>query len=253
MSVNIHKVLGYALTGITYGPDLENPGRERINDPRINPTSPLLFWAELEEQDEDFEVPDLAGYARWLESRQAPGDRSEARLIRDAVDKRRHCSPLTQAAVHDEESTFGDTLVLIPPTMLHRWYRSGDSIDWWESSLLPDGKGDCARLEFLPTGPSPYAGRFMDIDGTELNAEAARLKWLAREGLPGDELDHIASWIRCVDPAEHSQVYFSGADALARIVPYVPTGIRNLAEYGQLFTDPETWKSLRPVLYTYWT
>jgi hypothetical protein len=59
----------------------------------------------------------------------------------------------------------------------------------------------------------------MDIDGTELDAAAARFIWLAREGLPGDELDEEASWIRRADPAAPGQVYFSGADALAQVVP----------------------------------
>ena len=136
--------------------------------------------------------------------------------------------------------------------MLGRWFRSGDSIDWWEASLKPDGQGDDARLDFLPSGPSPYSDRFMDIDGTELNAAAARFMMLAREGLSGDELDEEASWIRRLDPKAHGQVYFSGADALARIVPHVPAGVRNLAEYGQLFTSDDVWKQLRPVLYTYW-
>lgn len=242
MSPNITKVLGYALTDASCE-----------TDPRINTDSPLLFWSRFEEEDDEFAVPDLDGYAMWLEERQLPGDRSEARLIRNALEKRLHFSALTQCVIHGEENQFADTLVIIPPAQLHRWYRSADSIDWWEASLLPDGKGDDARLDFLPTGPSPYTGRFMDLDGTELNAEAERFTWLARQNLPADELDWVAERIRPLDPRDDRQPYASAEAALPRIVPYVPSGVRNLAEYGQLFTGPDVWKQLRPVLYTYWS
>lgn len=47
-------------------------------------------------------------------------------------------------------------------------------------------------------------------------------------------------------------MYADAAEAAARIVPTVPSDLRRLAEYGQLFTSDDVWKSLRPVLYRYW-
>ena len=253
MSVNIHKVLGYALTGITWAADPQRPGRQRISDPRINTESPLLFWTDLEETDEDFSIPDATGYTSWLEARQGPGDRLEARIIKNSLEKQLLSSPLTQTVVHDAESRFADTLVLIPPAMLHRWYRAGDSIDWWEDSLRPAEERQVSRLDFLPTGPSPYSDRFMDSDGTELNEEAAQLMWLAGEGMPEEELDEIANRIRPAARTKDRPMYRSGADALGRLVPHVPSSVRNLAEFGQIFTSPDVWKQLRPVMYTYWS
>ena len=252
MSVNIHKVLGYALTDVALAPDPECPGRERICDPRINPASPLLFWTDFEEADEDFTVPDASGYAAWLQARQGPGDILEAHTIKRFLERWQLSSPLTQAVVHEAESGCPDTLVLIPPVMLDRWYRAGDSIDWWEDSLRPSEERRVSRLDFLPAGPSPYTDRFMDVDGTALNEEAARLVWLAGEGMPVEGLDEMTAGIY---PAAHpggQPLYSSGADALKRIVPQVPSGVRNLADYGQLFTNPNAWKQLRPVLFTFW-
>jgi hypothetical protein len=37
------------------------------------------------------------------------------------------------------------------------------------------------------------------------------------------------------------------------VVPKVPEEIRDLAEFGQLFTHAGVWRQLRPVLYTYWS
>ena len=243
MSLRLNKALGYALTDLV------------DNDPRINQDSPLLFWSRFEDEDENFVVPTLDGYAAWLEEKAAAGDggfgtRTEASLLRRARGLRLHRLELTDAVVHRDESG-PETLVLIPPISLHNWCRGDDPIDYIEASLLHDGGRDNS-LVALQRGIGGYADRFMDIDGTELNAAAARFVLLAREGMPEDELDSTASWIRRLDPEEHQQVYFSAAEARERIVPCVPSDLRRLAAYGQLFTSDDVWKQLRPVLYTYW-
>lgn len=37
-----------------------------------------------------------------------------------------------------------------------------------------------------------------------------------------------------------------------RIIPYVRTSVRKLAEYGRRFTSDDVWKQLSPALYAYW-
>ena len=243
MALRLNKALGYALTDLVE------------NDPRINPDSPLLFWSRFEEEDEDFVVPTLDGYAAWLEEKAAAGEggfgtRTEAKLLRRARSLRLHRMELTDAVVHRDESG-PETLVLIPPVSLHRWCRDDDSIDYIEASLLPDGGRDDS-LVVLQRGIGGYAGRFMNVDGTELNEHAERFSFLAGLGMPEDELDSMASQIKPADRTDGRHPYATAAEARECIVPCVPSDLRRLAEYGELFTSDDVWKQLRPVLYTYW-
>ncbi|MFB9714064.1 hypothetical protein [Arthrobacter methylotrophus] len=55
-------------------------------------------------------------------------------------------------------------------------------------------------------------------------------------------------------PAVESEPLFRDAGAAAdRLVRLVPAEIRELASFGNLFTDPGTWKTPVPVHYTYWS
>lgn len=243
MALHLNKALGYALTDLV------------DNDPRINQDSPLLFWSRFEDEDEDFVVPTLDTYAAWLEEKAAAGEggfgtRTEAKLLQSERSRRLHHLELTDTVVHQDE-TGPETLVLIPPVSLHRWFRSDDRIDYIEASLLPDGGRDNSLVR-LQHGPSGYAGRFMDIDGTELNEHARHFVYFAGQGMPEEELDNIASRIKPLAPADDRHPYGGAAEARDRIAPLVPSDLRRLAEYGQLFTGADVWKQLRPVLYTYW-
>jgi hypothetical protein len=244
MALRLNKALGYALTDLV------------DNDPRINQDSPLLFWSRFEDEDEDFEVPTLDSYTAWLEEKAASGEggfdvRSEVALLRDARRLRLHRLELTDAVVHQTESG-PETLVLIPPVCLHNWCRGDDPIDYIEASLLPGDAELDNSLVALERGPGGYAGRFMDVDGTELNEHARHFAYFAGHGMPEEELDNIASRIKPMDRTDDRHPYTGAAEARERVVPCVPSDLRRLAEYGQLFTSEETWKQLRPVLYTYW-
>lgn len=244
MSLRLNKALGYALTDLV------------ANDPRINQDSPLLFWSRFEEEDEDFVVPTLESYASWLEAKAVAGEggfgtRSEAKLLRSARTLRLHRLELIHTVVHRDEANPG-TLVLIPPVSLHRWCRVDDDIDYIEAALLPDDAGLVNSLVALQRGIGGYAGRFMDVDGTELNEHAERFIYFAGHGMPEDELDSMASRIKPLDRTDDRCPYANAAEARDHIVPCVPTDLRRLATYGQLFTSDDVWKSLRPVLYTYW-
>lgn len=243
MSLRLHKVLGYALTDLTG------------NDPRINPDSPLLFWPRFEEEDENFVVPDLDSYAAWLEESAAAGRgsfgaRTEAKLLRSSRHLRLHRLELINAVVHRDESD-PEILVLVPPASMHRWCRNDDPIDYVEASLLPDGGRDNSLVP-LNRGIGGYSERFMDLDGTELDPGAARFDYLARLGMPDEELDNLAARIKPLDPADDRHPYTTGVEASARIVPFVPDDLQRLTEYGKIFTSDDVWKQLRPVLFTYW-
>ncbi|HEX9225348.1 MAG TPA: hypothetical protein VF885_01675 [Arthrobacter sp.] len=243
MSLRLNKALGYALTDLVE------------NDPRINQNSPLLFWSRFEDEDEDFVVPTLESYTSWLETNAAAGQggfgtRTEASLLRNARGRRLHHLELANAVVHRDESG-PETLVLIPPVYLHRWCRDDDDIDYIEASLLHDAGRDNS-LVVLPRGIGAHASRFMDRDGTELDANAEKFIFFAGQGMPEEELDNIASRIKPLDRTDDRRLYANAAEARDHIVPCVPSDLRRLADYGQLFTSDDVWKSLRPVLYTYW-
>lgn len=243
MALRLNKALGYALTDLVDG------------DPRINQGSPLLFWSRLEEEDEDFVVPSLDGYAAWLETQAAAGmggfgTRTEAKLLTSERSRRLHHLEVTDAVVHEPE-TGPEVLLLIPPVSLHRFCRSDDSIDYVEASLLPDGGRDNS-LVVLQRGVGPWSERFMDVDGTELSQDAQQFVYFTGTDMPEEELDHMAALIQPADPAVDRSMYAGAIEARERIVPLVPSDLRRMAEYGQLFTSDEVWKQLRPVFYTYW-
>lgn len=201
-------------------------------------------------------VPSLEGYSDWLQETATAGKGGfgtsiEASLLRNALARKRHSRRLTDAVVHNDEAD-PNVLVLIPPAYLHDWCRSDDPIDYVETRLLPD-RGLDNSLTHLQVGIGAYSSRFMDADGTELNSSAELFVQLSDAGMPTNELVSTASDIRPLDAKDARQMYATAAGAAARVVPCVPPDLRRLAEYGQLFTSPEVWKSLRPVLYTYWS
>lgn len=257
MSLRLNKAIGYALTNLV------------PSDPRINQESPLLNWPRLEEESENFVVPNFEGYIAWLKEaasasiaaavrlRSQPasgfGTNIEATLLQIMIDKARGTASLTDAVIYQRESG-PDILLLIPPVYIHSWLRRDDSIDYAEARLQPGGGLD-NKLVPMDVGFGAYSTRFMDVDGTDLPSTAAEFVQLAEAGMPADELDRIARDIRPLDWKfnDDRQLYAGAAEASARIVPTVPPDLRHLSAYGQLFTSDEVWKQLRPVLYTYWS
>lgn len=258
MPPRLHKVLGYALTDLATTPDPDLGGLPSIDDPRINPESPLMNWEDPEDEEEP-EGLSLAGYAAWLNDECSRPDhplrflaRMESRLVADSLERKRHYLDINHAVVHRPETGHPGVLVLIPPAWLHRFRRSDDCIDMAEWRQRPNPRDLSASLTVLTAGIGPYSTRFMDMAGVELTEAAAEFELYASEGMPEEELDRLAGEIRPVTDREGAQLYPTAAEVRARMVPAVPMDLRRLAAYGQLFTSNDVWKQLRPVLYTYW-
>jgi hypothetical protein len=244
MSLRLNNAIGYALTDLV------------PNDPRVNHDSVLLSWPQMEEEDEDFVAPNFEDYAAWLQQAAADGTggfgtRIEATLLGNVVAKSPGRPRLTDAVIYQQESD-AEVLLLIPPIYVQAWSRRDDSIDYAQARLLPD-RGLGNKLVHFKVGLGVYSSRFMHLDGTDLSDAAAEFMQLADAGMPTDELDNIAPTIRPLQWSDERQMYANAADAFAGIVPTVPSDLRRLSEYGQLFTGPDVWKQLRPVLYTYWS
>lgn len=110
------------------------------------------------------------------------------------------------------------------------------------------------HVEVLRHPPFPFNGFYMDSQtGDRLND---RVMWWIRarsnyEAMPkARRAEHLAGLdilaAECTPYANHEE-------ACARVIPQVPEEIRDLAEFGKVFTDPATWLTLRPMLYTYWS
>jgi hypothetical protein len=62
-----------------------------------------------------------------------------------------------------------------------------------------------------------------------------------------------ADYDEMLDKLAERADFIDHGDAIISVVPRALHGIRDLARYGQLFTNDDVWLQLRPLLYTYWS
>jgi hypothetical protein len=251
MSTAIKKVLGYGLTDV-------EPG-----DTRLNWDSPLLDFTTAPTFSE------FAGHldavkgreASWLDPAEAVRDIGKA-TPRRAVD---------DCVVYNPETGSEEVLVLVPPSQANDWLRSDDTFDYIEAHFGDEPNLDPVVRE-LRMGIAPFDGLWMDKwTGTELR-KTERFRRLLQDGGTPEQLLAAARFISPVPDFDADEALTSLADgtpvrkpaadgpyftdagvAAERLVRLVPAEIRELAAYGSLFTDPDTWTSLVPVHYTYWS
>jgi hypothetical protein len=116
------------------------------------------------------------------------------------------------------------------------------------------GEADTGPALYDIPGIDPFDGRWMDKStGLELNHNYVRGYRRALE-LNDTERQDVAARRICIAarPRPETPLFADAATAAERLTRLVPAEIRELARLGDLFTDPGTWTSLRPVLYTYW-
>jgi|ERR1035437_3399769 hypothetical protein len=232
MGIRIHKFLGYGLT------DLAHEGT-KLTDPRVNLASPAL----------SYELPAIREYAKWLrEENLANGTKGDLDtwFIREQAKKKKKLN-LDGCFVYSPEFGLANVLA-IRPVCMHTWSRSDDSIDYAQETYLSDElTGDVTRdrAEEIHHGLYPWNGSYMDT----------------RTGAALD--DKILWWIRAknskslrdqkdLDVLAVAAGFKDHAQALKYVAPEVPTEVRNLTEFANLFTSEHVWRELRPLLYTYW-
>lgn len=268
MGIRIHKAIGYGLTDVQGDKDTWP-----IADPRINDKS-LAF---------DYEM-DLKAYATWLEERYPELDQSKEgwadefreRPLMDQFwlrdrqresprDVRARTRDISDCVIYSPEYGLPNVL-LIQPVAMYDWSRYADAIDYpWEWLSHPDSDD---HVEHLPGPIYPFV-TWMDKDtGQRVNDDhmwvlrnhsrprwimrgslpvliepEERYRYFPREGLRDDEtLGEIAK-----------NLGFDGLEWLREhVVPQVPGEVRDLCEFAEMFTDDATWRSLRPLIYTYW-
>lgn len=226
------RAMGYGLQG------LEHKG-SRIVDPRINTSSVLL----------DHEREEEATVRHFVRSTLKEG-LTEADL-ESALSgwKWGHIDPDStdpmSATQYFYETSLEDTL-LLRPVGNDSWTRRNDLMDVYIEQANGHEAED--HVDLLRGGMYPYENLFMDVETFE------QVDW-----------NIIGEWVRCVNSGAESFLTEMFAEEASkdlgwgaltsealqkRIAPMPPKEIIQLAEFGKLFTNPETVYELRPMLVT---
>lgn len=237
MGTRIWKQLGWGLT------DLKEDDRGYTDDPRINPDA----LGHREELGPEYLSHLVALREAEEEASDAWFDLSTTIAMIEATQERN--SVLPWPIIHSGEPHQGNVL-LVQPVGFPEWSRYGDPIDTIEENLRSDDWGT-PRTTLMPYGIHPFEGLYMDsrtgrcLDSTAVsmigklsqrNPEEGNGKYLAAA-------NHLAKVIG-----------FSGVEAAAEhIAPQVPGDIRQFCSWANLFTGPDVWLQLRPMLYVHWS
>lgn len=167
---------------------------------------------------------------------------------------------LMQGIVYDGEYGDPGTLLVIPPSMLSIWNRSNDSIDTIEHDLY--AKPYKADVKIMPFNAYPYSGWMNRNTGERLTGNIEKqfrsimtLKdALSRHQAGTDDYGVILSGLNMLNTAFAKDNDLTGPEAVDEaIVPDVPYEVRDFIEWTGIFNDVDTWKELRPMIYSYWS
>lgn len=239
MGIRVHKRLGYGLADVAE------------DDPRINPASALLQYDRLS----------VLEYRRFLDHRYRERRKSDEFVWSHDEITLRHeprfdRMDLSDCVAGGEEYGLASVLLLCPVSLNGEWSRFDDAIDYMEETYLrPAAERQANHVQLFRHGIHPFNGSYMDArTGEPMSQEV--MTWIraassfeaetgrgSDDSLPREELDAIT---------KASTPFGTFDEAAGNIVPLVPGEVRDLAEYGDLFTAPDVWRQLRPMLYVYW-
>lgn len=235
MSSVIRKVLGYGLSDL------------KAHDPRVNWDSPLLdFTAAPTFTDFADHLDGVRGREfSWLEPADCVRQLGQAHPARG----------LDDCVAYNAETGSSEVLVLVPPSQAGDWLRTNDTFDYIEAHFGDEPNTDPGIRE-LRIGIAPFDGLWMDKQtGFELQKVSLFRRLLQSGSATSEQLLAAARKITPIEKlADETDPLFRDAGVAAdRLVRLVPAEVRELAAFGDLFTDPGTWTSLVPLHYTYWT
>jgi hypothetical protein len=229
MGIRVHKFLGYGLTDV------------KPKDERINWESWLLTYED---------APEPEAYLAWLEARQDERrfslDYAHLKHLPPSDGKWHPARSLEDCAVWRDEYGLPEVLAL-RPFGLPDWCRFDDTIDYMEETYPWTDQSQQNRVKIYEHGPFPFNGAYMDKrDGRVLPPEIMTWWRLVNDAKDGEEK------AKALDLFAVTCGFTSSEEAAENVRPEVPDEIRDLAEFGQLFTHAGIWRQLRPLLYTYW-
>lgn len=264
MGIRITKAIGYGLTGLSIDPN----NYMATDDARINLRCPAITY-EHEAKDSDgaylerlkihtnkmndpefYSSPEfsLIFSLRSLEIELGGENAHESFTLMDNI-------------IYDGEYGDPGTLLIIPPGMHKSWHRSGDHIDSMEASLEDTDNTD-PSVKILPFPPYPFDGMMDARTGEQISEELSRklrsIKTLERAikrsaPISDQASDDITKGLELLREDASKSVGCKDYGEFQRIiVPAVPIEVRDFVEWAGIFNNPESWKDLRPMIYTYW-
>jgi hypothetical protein len=263
MGLRLHKALGYGLTGLSINPD--SPCQS--NDPRINFASSVFTHAEKN-------ADAVEAYMKYLRKRtQNAMDNFEdtdgislmftLRLLEQQVEEADGNYNKVDLWGHVfYEGEYGDpgTILIVPPGLGSQWSHYDDKLDAVEASL--NGNHSLSpEVKAVPFSPYPFDGWMDTRTGEKISFEVESkmgvINLLTRSledgNLPEDKRENIAQGLERIQAKFAETVgtdTYEEADKV--IVPLVPPEVKDFAEWSGVFPDGETWKELRPMIYSYW-
>lgn len=241
MGIRVRKQMGYGLTDVQHQ-DM------RISDPRINPNNRFI-------RDYDHKAMDVVKYIAWLkEERRSAMEggylNMDVMIGEMSEESGKRLPSMYDAIAYDGEYGLPNVLVLTP-LFMRDWRRYDDAIDYAvETYLHTEGEDpQVNRADVFKYGLFPWSESWMDartgerIKGKDIHIWALS-RWTRRGNPDHDKMRSVLAKSMGFDDLAHAE---------ENIVPFVPEEVRDLAEYGQLFTDPSVCFQLRPMLYTYWS
>lgn len=239
MGIRLYKKLGWAMSGLEH-----NQRTGALTDLRVNASAlthglddvgpqyleylDALRAAEPENSDTWF---DLSMTIQMVESDQEKNGEIPWPVTREAESGRR------------------DVLMIQPPGYSH-WTRYGDQIDQAEENAVhPDEWG---RIVEMPYGLYPFEGLYMDSrDGRKLDSAAKRMIDRVLNSMDENETKN-ASRLKAANHLARNLGFNDAEQARQYIAPVVPSDVRHVVSWLNLFSGPDVWLKLRPVLYVYW-
>jgi hypothetical protein len=244
MGIRINIVMGWGLD------DVEHDGAHSLIDPRINADSPLI--------NHDSKVT-TEDYRAFLAKRGSSIERSY--LDPDTWGKAEKTALPSPDDCVIWESEYGEpnVLCIIPVWMYSDWRRRDNSIDY-ELATHVWNTNPINKVWTLDYGLFPYSASYMDKRvGERIKSDI--MTWIRLMGGGKNGKWRVKKPIRKVWDEGGKQTmdecaalggFADHADAVENCRPYVPDEIKNLCEFGNLFTVPGIVNELRPMIYQYW-
>lgn len=236
MGARIHKKIGWGLTGLAH----DDQGR--LTDPRVNAEALTDRPGEV--------GPEYLMYLEGLRDA-APEGSDEAfditLEIATVTKTRKHVRHTPWPLVHKPQVGRPDVL-LVQPIGFPDWSRYDDPIDHAEEVATHEKPME-PRVVPIPHGIHPFDGRHMHArTGVRLNAAGVS----TFRALGRSEALEEAGRVALLDQVAGDLGFVDRTDAERHIVPWVPGNVRRVCAWTGVFTDPDTWRDLRPLLYVYW-
>lgn len=254
-----HKVLGYALSGVTHDPETFN-----VTDPRID--SAVLAAIHNKEK----EISDIA-FSEFLINEVGELEAHDAILRHSADEIMRYLSAkliredndsngfkCAQGVIYNAEHISPDTFMLVPYSNISDWIRRPSPIDHAEQAIL---YGDSTKtiINNVPRFVYPFDLYMNASTGVTLTNSEHNQVDLYRQMKANYDKAIEGSPLRSTDIAEIAfekvavkAGFLNYEDFLTNCVFVIPDEIKDYVRMTGLFPDEKTVLQLRPMVMTFW-